>query len=123
MSGYWRSPWLHLGLWVALVFGVSSIPDLKPPGSGAPGIDKLFHAGEYAVLGWLWGRARRRSRWAAAQAALFGAFLGGLDELYQGGITGRERDVLDAGADTAGALAGCLAWSVWTRRRRKPILS
>ena len=118
MTGSWRSPWLYLGLWIAFVFGVSSIPDLKPPGPGVPGIDKLFHAGEYAVLGWLWGRARRR-RWAAAQAALLGAIVGGLDELYQGGVAGRERDALDVGADVLGTVLGCLAWSLWTRRRRK----
>lgn len=122
MTRAWRSPWLHLGLWVALVFGVSSIPDLTPPGPGIPGTDKLFHASEYAVLGWLWGRARR-SRWAAVQAAVLGALVGGFDELYQGRVAGRETDLLDAAADMLGATLGCIAWSRWTRRRRKPILS
>ena len=123
MPAYLRSPWLHLGLWLALIFVVSSIPDLKPPGDGIVGIDKLFHAGEYAVLGALWGRARRAGRWPALQGACLGLVVGGLDELSQGRVRGRQMDLLDAVADLAGATLGCLAWSLWTRRRRDPILS
>ena len=123
MSTFLRSRWLHLALWLGVVFGLSSIPDLKPPGAGIPGIDKLFHAGEYAVLGALWGRARRGGRWPALQGALVGLVVGSLDELSQGRVPGRQMDLLDASADLLGATCGCLAWSRWTRRRRDPILS
>lgn len=122
MVRWWRSSWLHFFLWVALIFGLSSIPDLKPPGPGFAGVDKLYHAGEYAVLGWLWGRWRG-GRHVWLQGALLGFLVGGLDEIGQSRVTGRQSTPLDAVADAAGAMLGCAAWSLWTRRRGGSILS
>lgn len=116
MRSLWRSPWLHLGLWLVLIFGLSSIPDLTPPGPRVSGLDKLFHAGEYAVLGALWGRAlglRRHGFWLGLA---LGLGVGSLDELHQGRVPGRETDVLDALADATGAALGCAFW-VWFSRR------
>ena len=80
------------------VFGMSSIPDLKPPAAGVPGVDKLFHAGEYAMLGWLWGRARGRAGAGFLRGALLGLGVGVMDELYQGSVPGREVDLFDVAA-------------------------
>ena len=120
MVGWWRSPWLHFCLWIVLIFGLSSIPDLKPPMQGLPGVDKLYHAGEYAVLGVLWGRWRGGG---LLRGALLGLVVGGIDEISQARVVGREPSLLDAGADVFGAALGCFAWSLWTRWRRSSILS
>lgn len=117
--------WLPLVLWVLVLFGVSSIPDLRVPKHDTPGLDKLFHFGEYLVLGVLFARAvgapaARRALWSGA---LLGLCVAMLDELYQSTVPGREADVVDAIADVMGAAAGALVWSLWTRRRQTTMLS
>lgn len=115
----WRSRWLHLGLWLALIFGLSSIPDLTPPGPRVSGIDKLYHTGEYAFLGALWGRALGLRRRGFLLGALLGLSVGIFDELHQGYVQGREKDVFDALADTIGAGLGCALWVWFARRSRR----
>jgi VanZ family protein len=95
---------------------MSSIPDLTPPGPRVSGIDKLFHVGEYALLGVLWGRALRLRRHGFWFGAILGLVVGILDELYQGRVPGREMDAVDALADTLGAGLGSQVW-VWGSRR------
>jgi VanZ family protein len=107
--------WIPVGLWILVIFGLSSIPDLGPPQVGLPLLDKLCHAGEYGVLGWLWSRARGASGFAAfVSGALVGLGVGILDESYQSRVPGRDTDALDVAADTIGAAAGALAWR-WRR--------
>lgn len=117
--------WLPLAGWVLLVFGVSSIPDLSVPGNETPGLDKVFHFGEYAVLGALLGHAAGFAgvRRTLMMGALVGLLLGTLDELYQSSVPGRSLDAFDAVADTMGSMVGALAWFAWTRRRRRTMLS
>ena len=59
--------WLPVVAWAALIFALSSVPDL---GTGLGGWDlvlrKLAHAAEYAVLGALLARATGRPRLAFA---------------------------------------------------------
>jgi uncharacterized protein YfiM (DUF2279 family) len=117
--------WLPLVGWVLLLFGISSIPDLSVPGSDTPGLDKVFHFAEYAVLGALLGYAARlsegrRTLWIGALAGLL---VGTLDELYQSTVPGRSLDAMDAAADTMGTMVGALAWFAWTRRKRRTMLS
>ncbi|UCE03993.1 MAG: VanZ family protein [Candidatus Latescibacterota bacterium] len=112
--------WLPFGVWVLAIFGVSSLRDLGTAPVGAPGLDKLFHTGEYAVLGFLFARAtsRRWSGWRAiGSTLLLGLVLGSLDELYQSTVPGRAVDVFDVCADVIGATCGALLWN-WTRARR-----
>lgn len=117
--------WLPLLGWVLLVFGVSSIPDLSVPGNNTPGLDKLFHFGEYSVLGLLLGVGMRRYRtWRAVWVgALVGVVVATADELYQTTVPGRELDALDAVADTLGVITGALVWSAWTQRRQRTLHS
>jgi len=110
--GSWASAWIPVGFWILVIFTLSSIPDLAPPDVGLPLMDKLAHLGEYAVLGGLWARARgARTGIVLATGALFGAAVGGLDELYQSTVPGREVDGLDVVADTCGAAVGAFAFS------------
>ena len=68
--GSWRSAWLPVGVWLLVIFGASTIPNLQVPEVGLRVTDKFAHLGEYGVLGLLFARARRPARagWAAALA-------------------------------------------------------
>jgi len=117
--------WLPFVVWMLILFGVSSVPDLSVGPNRVPGFDKLLHVGAYSVLGALFGFATKLSgsRRAVWTGALIGLGVGGLDELYQGTVPGRELDAVDALADIVGVVLGALVWSAWTQRRRKTMLS
>ena len=128
MSGrtLFRSTWLPVVCWVVVIFGLSSMPDLNPPDVGLPQTDKIYHLGEYSVLGFLVARAAwpgAGAARAAASGAALGLLLGSLDEMYQQLTPGRQVSALDATADLAGAALGALgwrAWRLWTSRRSRP---
>jgi VanZ family protein len=112
-----RSPleaWLPVLAWAAVIFAFSSIPSLS---SGLGGWDlvlrKLAHLTEYAILGALLVRATRRPWVALALAALYASS----DEVHQHFVEGRHGAPLDVAIDTAGALAGILAWRALAARR------
>jgi VanZ family protein len=117
-TGSWRS-WLPVTVWLLVIFGVSSIPNLQVPDVGVPIADKFSHLGEYAVLGALFARARMhgaRVRRAAWGGALLGLVVGTVDELYQRGTPGRQSSALDAAADVLGATLGAVVWT-WSMAR------
>jgi VanZ family protein len=103
------------GLWIAVIFALSSIPDLNAPPVGLPLADKLVHACEYGILGALWARARGGGHSPAmiAAGALLGAVVGASDEAHQSTVPGREVDVFDIVADTIGAAAGVWVFGRW----------
>jgi len=106
--------WLPLLVWMALIFTLSSIPDLS---SGLQPmwdlvLRKSAHAGEYAILGWLAYRAlvssgvsRTRALWLAV---LIGAAYAASDEFHQTFVPGRHGAVIDATLDSFGVLFGVL---------------
>ena len=95
--------WLPVVAWAALIFAMSSIPDL---GTGLGGWDlvlrKLAHAAEYAVLGALLVRAVRREVPAAALGIAYAL----TDEIHQAFVPGRQGRPLDVLIDAAGVLLG-----------------
>lgn len=104
--------------WAALIFVASSVPGDELPSPGFLHLDKLIHAGAYAVLGWLVARAlSARSRGALFAAACLATLYGMTDELHQGFVPGRDPDVGDAAADALGAVLGVLVWRAAIRRR------
>ncbi|HEX6790718.1 MAG TPA: VanZ family protein [Candidatus Krumholzibacteria bacterium] len=121
-----QRPWLLvIALYVGLIFFASSRPYLHAPGPEFQMKDKLAHALEYGVLGWLMARAARPAArvhpvvevlWFVA----LGAGIAGLDELFQGTIPGRMKDVTDWMADVTGLLVGAMLASTHARRKRKP---
>lgn len=102
-------------VWAALVAGLGSVSD--PPGAelapDLPLVDKLAHAGLYAVLAVL----LRLSGLRPSIAVLLAATWGVLDELHQRTVPGRDADPWDALADLAGAYLGVVAVG-WSARRR-----
>lgn len=76
-------------------------------------VDKVVHAGIYAVLAGLWTLALG-PRWALCWLLATG--FGAVDEVHQGFVPGRSRDVLDLLADGVGAAAMLVV--LWPVRKR-----
>jgi VanZ family protein len=97
------SAWLPVVAWAALIFTLSSIPDL---GTGLGGWDlllrKIAHVAEYAVLGALLMRAVGSDLPAAAIGIAYAA----TDEVHQVFVPGRHGAVLDVLVDAVGVLIG-----------------
>ncbi len=103
------SAWLPVGVYILMIFTLSSMASLAPPGDAAH-LDKVAHLLEYGVLGALLARVlgrgrRRRTLWVIGVAVIIGGTVGVLDELFQG-TQGRMTSAADGVADTLGALLG-----------------
>jgi VanZ family protein len=107
-----RRQWLLLtGLYVVLIFFLSSRPYLHAPGPNFYMKDKLAHGIEYFVLGWLMARAIRPARTPSRLIRVLwfvalGAGIAATDEMFQGTIPGRVKDVTDWMADVTGLSIG-----------------
>ncbi len=118
--------WILVVAYLALIFGVSSIPQDPLSHTCFKVSDKMAHLAEYAGFGLLLSVAsrstfRRVRRWVLlVVVVLIGAAVGALDETYQMTVPGRERELLDWVADVTGVLVGsCLAMALssWMARR------
>ena len=109
--------WAPVVAWAAVIFALSSIPDL---GTGLGTWDlilrKIAHAGEFALLGALLARALRDDRLALAAGVAYAAS----DELHQHFVPGRVGSPLYVAIDSVGVALGILAWrrgsSRWASR-------
>ena len=116
--------WLPVALDAALIYYVSSIPQLpSPPG---PFSDKHFHFASYALLSTLLVRALASGRVkditgrVALGAIGLATFYGMTDEVHQIFVPGRTAALDDLAADLLGAAAAAgllLAWAIIRRRR------
>jgi VanZ family protein len=105
--------WLPVVAWAALIFALSSVPDLGTGmGTWDLALRKIAHAAEYAVLGALLARATGRPRLALALAVLYAV----TDELHQLVVPGRHGAPLDVAIDGLGALIGVTLWRLAPRR-------
>jgi VanZ family protein len=97
--------WAPVVAWAALIFALSSVPDL---GTGLGGWDlalrKIAHAAEFAILAALLVRALRRTGWAIALGIAYAIS----DEIHQSFVEGRQGTVLDVGIDSVGVVVGAL---------------
>ena len=104
--------WIALALaYVALIFFVSSRPYLHAPGPEFDMKDKLAHATEYGVLGAILALAFARGSARAPAVSLLlvvaiGATIASADEMFQGTVPGRQRDIADWVADVSGVVIG-----------------
>ena len=92
--------------WAILIFILSSMTRLHPPDLGFHAQDKLAHAVEYGIFGWLLSRSFHLLTPNHAKAVFLVLFLGSLyaasDELHQLFVPGRRADIFDFLADAAG---------------------
>jgi VanZ family protein len=99
------SRWAPVVAWAALIFVLSSIPDL---GTGLGGWDlvlrKIAHAAEFAVLGFLLVRATG-AEWASLALGIAYAIS---DEAHQHFVPGRLGSPLDVAIDAVGVAVGVL---------------
>lgn len=104
--------WVPLGFWIALIFGLSSIPVISDEGLSLPeGFDKVVHFAEYAILAVLFYRGLRynnsRKWWyVTISVVLVGVSVAALDEMYQSFIPGRDSSIFDLLADSVGIAVG-----------------
>lgn len=109
-----------VALYTALIFTLSSIPNLSPPGA-AFGSDKLTHLVEYGIWGLLIRRALERVIRPALPgrtkflAVLSGAAVCYLDESFQRTV-GRTFSYYDMAADVAGVFLAQFVYDVLVRR-------
>jgi len=112
------SLWAPVGVYMAMIFFVSSLPTAPLPPDVS---DKSWHLLAYLVLsvlavraaaGGLPGRVTGRVALGALIIAIgYGAF----DELHQWFVPGRSAELADWYADSAGACVGlavCWAWGI-----------
>lgn len=115
--------WLPVVIWMALIFTLSSIPDLR---SGLQPLwdailRKLAHATEYGILAWLFFRPLRRhgidGGFAAILAVVLSVVYAVSDEFHQTFVPGRSGAGLDVVIDSLGASIGGLIVSRLTRQQ------
>ena len=98
--------WAPVAAWAAVIFVLSSIPDL---GTGLGGWDlvlrKIAHTAEYAVLGFLLLRATGNIQLALGLGIAYAVS----DELHQHFVPGRQGAPLDVLIDAVGVAVGVLA--------------
>jgi VanZ family protein len=116
-AGRWALPVLLM----AVIWFFSSQPDLS---SGLGVVDlvgrKVIHAGEYALLCFLWWRALQTllgPRAALVTAFVIAAGYGAVDEYHQTFVEGRTGSAIDFAIDASGA---ALAVLLLRRRHRAP---
>ena len=113
----WLDPWAPPIVVMAVIFALSAQPDLS---SGLGTVDlvgrKFVHAGEYALLCFLWWRAlrtRMADKTAVAAAFAICVAYSATDEWHQTFVAGRHGTPLDVLIDAGGASAAAL----WALRR------
>ncbi|MCA9399450.1 MAG: VanZ family protein [Candidatus Omnitrophica bacterium] len=111
--------WFPVILYSGIIFYVSGQPNVAISWD-IPNIDKVVHAIEYAILGFLttravFGTVPDGSNWRILYiCGIFLAILYGLsDEYHQAFVPGRTSSAADFLADSLGAILG--AWIYWVR--------
>jgi VanZ family protein len=115
---YLAAPALALTLWL-----LSSRSTLPMP-QGVFGLDKLVHFGAYTALALslcLWPKP---ASWVqhplrtALIIIIISSVYGGVDELHQSFVPGRDASVFDWLADTLGAVFGAAGFGWWRRLKQ-----
>jgi VanZ family protein len=109
------SRWAPVVLWAAVIFGLSSVPNLGTDlGVWDTVLRKCAHATEYAVLAVLLYRAVGRE----LLAFLLGFAYAITDEIHQAFVHGRHASPFDVSMDAAGLCLGLLVLHVARRAPR-----
>jgi len=116
--------WLAVAGWMALIFFLSSQPQL--PSAPDPWADLLFKKGAhftvYAVLAVLFRRALPPGRWIWALSWVLTVLFAASDEWHQSFVPGRHPQLTDVLIDACGAATGLLIfWWLQRRARRAAV--
>ena len=113
-----RARWLAVAGWMALIFFLSSQPQL--PSAPDPWADLIFKKGAhftvYAVLAVLFRRGLPPSRWIWALSWVLTLLYAASDEWHQSFVPGRHPQLTDVLIDVCGATTGL--WIFWRIERR-----
>lgn len=115
--------WLPVILYCLLIFIQSSYPATQSLPS-IPHMDKLAHAGAYALLGFLIFRVFQSTRIqkSAVLLVIFSALASSLygisDEIHQHFVPSRTADIMDVLADVAGSVLGAGAAQIFFKKKR-----
>jgi VanZ family protein len=109
-----RDTALALG-YAVLILSLSSIPGQHYPGGIIFSQDKILHFLEYFGFSLLIVRALPLSASVALGVGIAVVF-GGLDELYQQFVPGRDSSIADWVADALGAVLGGIFYARWRAR-------
>ena len=112
----WLRAWWPALAWAGVIWWASSLvvtPDMYPTVRGG---DKLFHAGEFLVYGYLMARGAWLRRWSTTRSewhrimavVLITAVI---DEWHQAFVPFRHADALDAAVDLLGGALGALGFA------------
>jgi VanZ family protein len=116
------SSWGPAGLWMLVIFYMSSFPSSNIPDL-FPLQQEVYHFSSYAILAYLLSRAFNRSffisrRLLVALAAFICAAVYGLtDEWHQSFVPGRSVSVSDLVVDGFGGIIGALVYLRWPWQR------
>lgn len=111
--------------WAAAIFIQSSLSDLSAPELGFDLQDKVYHAIEYAILGFLLVRALRfqQNLFLQKHAGWLTFFIGSAyaisDEIHQIYVPGRVADASDAIADIVGVALALITYFLIMRIKNK----
>lgn len=112
--------WLPVFLWAALIFYLSSMPDLRSdfPDDLDFVLRKIAHVLEYAVLAVLLARAWPQRKYLFWEAFAVAVFYAASDEFHQLFVIGRDGSLRDVLIDSIGAFLGLQIYN-WLDWRRK----
>ncbi len=114
--------WLPVLLYCLLIFIQSSYPVTQNLPS-IPHMDKLAHAGAYALLGFLLCRAFQTTRIQKSAvllvtlSALVSSLYGISDEIHQYFVPSRMADIADVAANSVGSFLGAIAAQIILNRQ------
>jgi len=121
--------WLPVIAWMIVISAISSAPADNIPDLGLVGADKFVHFTEFLVFGMILLRALSGSNlkinlfWMVVLSIIISCFYAAIDELHQLLVpgrpacldinslqSGRQADIFDFLADTAGAILGAFLY-------------
>ena len=109
--------WFPVILYCSIIFLQSSYPAVKEIPE-LPYVDKLIHFAGYALLGLLFVRGFRNSRFKDGQkcivavSILLTGLYGAADELHQHYVAARTAEVLDVLFDLSGGIFGVIVYQI-----------
>ncbi|MDD4050361.1 MAG: VanZ family protein [candidate division Zixibacteria bacterium] len=115
---------LPLIIYALIVFYVSSLSRLPDTGLQIPYLDKLAHAAEYFLFGFMAIRVTAnlprplKTGWVYTLAILLSLVFGLSDEYHQWFVPGRTADPFDLMADALGIFLAAFVYYLLHRRRR-----